>query len=180
MVKVSLKPPGAQAVVVLWDQVSEDVLHQEENSALSAWDCSHVLAYNTLLEKQMAFWLVNQTLRQTLGSACHIRQVCADSERKGGCCRKHRARHRLTSFKIIRLLGAPGSLSRLSVQLLVSAQDMVSRFCEFKPRVGLCADRTKLAWDSLSLSLSLPLPHSCSLCLSRDKAKKKICLNLNQ
>ena len=88
MVKVSLKPPGAQAVVVLWGQVSEEVLHQEENSALSAWDCSHALAYNTLLEKQMAFWLMNQTFfRQTLGSACHIRQVRVDSERKGGCCR---------------------------------------------------------------------------------------------
>ena len=32
-----------------------------------------------------------------------------------------------------------------------------SQGCEIKPHVGLCADTTEPAWDSLSLSLSLPL-----------------------
>ena len=37
--------------------------------------------------------------------------------------------------------------------------------CEFKPCIGLCADGTEPAWDSLSLSLS-PLMLSISLSLS--------------
>ena len=55
--------------------------------------------------------------------------------------------------------GPPGWLSLLSVPLLVSAQVMISRLREFKPCVGLCADSTEPAWDSLSapppLALSL-------------------------
>ena len=35
---------------------------------------------------------------------------------------------------------------------------------KFKPRIGLCADGTKPAWDSVSPSL--PLPCLCSLSLS--------------
>ena len=34
---------------------------------------------------------------------------------------------------------------------------------EIKPNVGLCADSTEPAWDSLAPSLSLPLPHLCIL-----------------
>ena len=35
--------------------------------------------------------------------------------------------------------------------------------CEFKPRLGLWADRAEHAWDSLPPSLSLSLPHALSL-----------------
>ena len=34
--------------------------------------------------------------------------------------------------------------------------------CDFESRIGLCADSTEPAWDSLSPSLSLLLPHLCS------------------
>ena len=69
---------------------------------------------------------------------------------------------------------APGWLSRLSVKLLISAQVMISRFVgSIETRIGLCADSTEPAWDSLSLSLSLSsllLPHlhtfACTLSLS--------------
>ena len=47
-----------------------------------------------------------------------------------------------------------------SVERLTSAQVVISRFCGFKPRVGLCAGSVEPAWDSLSsssLSLSLSL-----------------------
>ena len=39
--------------------------------------------------------------------------------------------------------------------------------CEFEPHVGLCADSTEPAWDSLSLSLCLSPACACSL--SRNK-----------
>ena len=59
------------------------------------------------------------------------------------------------------ITGAPGWLSRLSVQLLISAQVMISRFvrlfCETECQVRLYADGTNPAWDSLSPPLSLPL-----------------------
>ena len=45
-------------------------------------------------------------------------------------------------------------LSRLSVRLLVSAQVMISRFHEFEPHIGLCADGAEPACDFLSPSLS--------------------------
>ena len=34
---------------------------------------------------------------------------------------------------------------------------------EFESHVGLCADSTESAWDSLSPFLSAPPPHACSL-----------------
>ena len=43
-----------------------------------------------------------------------------------------------------------------------SGHDLIVR--GFEPRVGLCADNTKVAWDSHSPSLSLPL--SCPFFLS--------------
>ena len=41
--------------------------------------------------------------------------------------------------------------------------------CELEPRIGLCADSAKPAWDSLSLLLSLcpPAPLGLSLSLSK-------------
>ena len=51
----------------------------------------------------------------------------------------------------------PGWLSQLSVQLLVSAQVMISLSLEFKPCCGLWAGSDGPAWDSLSPFLSLPL-----------------------
>ena len=54
--------------------------------------------------------------------------------------------------------GAPGWLSQLSVQLLVSIQGMISWFCESEPRFGLCAGSAKPAWDSLSPCLYAPPP----------------------
>ena len=60
-------------------------------------------------------------------------------------------------------LGAPGWLSQSSVQLLVSAQVMISWFHEFKPHVGLHADGAEPAWYSWPPSVSLPLPDLCCL-----------------
>ena len=53
-------------------------------------------------------------------------------------------------------LGAPGGLSRLNVQLLIPAQIMISRFCEFEPLTGLCADHAEPTWDSPSFSVPTP------------------------
>ena len=39
--------------------------------------------------------------------------------------------------------------------------------CDFKARIGLCANSSEPAWDSLSLSLFLPLP--CALSLFQNK-----------
>ena len=60
--------------------------------------------------------------------------------------------------------GALGWLSWLSLQLLISAQVMISQVHEFEPHVGLCADSVQPAWDSLSFSLcpSFTLPLSLS------------------
>ena len=44
---------------------------------------------------------------------------------------------------------------------------------EFEPHVGLCADRSEPAWDSLSLPLSLPLPRSLSLSQNKEINLKK-------
>ena len=47
---------------------------------------------------------------------------------------------------------------------------------EFKPCIGLCADSTEAAWDSVSLSLSAPSPLALSLSLSlsnKNKQQKK-------
>ena len=64
-----------------------------------------------------------------------------------------------------------------SVKPLTSAQVIISRVCEFKPCVRLCA------WSLLPilcLPLTLPLPYSCSVSLSlflskiTIKIKKKI------
>ena len=46
--------------------------------------------------------------------------------------------------------GAPGWLSQVSIQLLVSAQVMISPFREFEPHIRLCADSAEPAWGSLS------------------------------
>ena len=43
-----------------------------------------------------------------------------------------------------RVLGAPGWLIWLSVQLLVLAQVMFLWFCDFEPRVGKCR---RVVWD---------------------------------
>ena len=64
--------------------------------------------------------------------------------------------------------GASGWLSPLSIQLLVSAQVMISGFLSLSPAcIGLCADSVKPAWDSISLVLC-PSP-TCSLSLSKIK-----------
>ena len=53
--------------------------------------------------------------------------------------------------------GVPGWLSPLSGGPLILAQVMILPFVSLRP-VGLCADSTELAWDSLSLPFSPPLP----------------------
>ena len=53
------------------------------------------------------------------------------------------------------VLGEPGWLSRLSVQILISA----SRVREFRFCVGLCTESREPAWDSVSPSLSALPPH---------------------
>ena len=67
--------------------------------------------------------------------------------------------------------GEPAWLSWLSVRLLVSAQVMISWFVSSSP-LGLCADSTEPAWDSLSPSLSAP-PPACSLKIRNLKKIKK-------
>ena len=70
--------------------------------------------------------------------------------------------------------GAPGWLSRLSVQLH-SGHDLTVP--EFEPRIRLCADSSEPgACFGFCVSLSLwPSPRSCSvsLCLKNNKCKKK-------
>ena len=61
-------------------------------------------------------------------------------------------------------------VKRLTLDL-GSGHDLTFR--GFEPRVGLWADSTELAWESLSHSLSLPLPCVLSLSLKRNKLKKK-------
>ena len=43
--------------------------------------------------------------------------------------------------------------------------------CEFKLRIGLCADSVETAWDSLSLPPSLPLLCALSFSLSLSQNK---------
>ena len=53
---------------------------------------------------------------------------------------------------------------------LVWAQVMISRFCVFKPHIGLCAGSMEPVWDSLSsvsLSLCPSLAHAVSVSLSK-------------
>ena len=57
----------------------------------------------------------------------------------------------------------PGWLTWLSVQLLVSAQVMISQVSEFEPHVGLCAGSTEPGWDSLPLSLRRFPVHTVSV-----------------
>ena len=59
--------------------------------------------------------------------------------------------------------GAPGCLSRLSVQRLILAQVLISQFVSSNPKTG-----SMLTSQSLLgiLSLSLSAPHSCSHFLS--------------
>ena len=67
--------------------------------------------------------------------------------------------------------GAPGWFSRLSVQLLISAQIMISEFVRSSP-TSCYTDSMGPVWDSLSPSLSAPplLAHipmcACALSLS--------------
>ena len=79
-------------------------------------------------------------------------------------CYNH-SRKQLRSFLKEVNVGAPGWLSRLSNQLLVLAQVMNSWFVCLSPHVGLCADSTEPAWNSLFPSLSAPPLLALSLCL---------------
>ena len=58
-------------------------------------------------------------------------------------------------FKIV-----PGWLSQLSTGLWLRSRS--HDFCEFEPRIGLCAISMEPAQDSLFLPLSVTLPHSLS------------------
>ena len=71
------------------------------------------------------------------------------------------------------ILGAPGWLSLLSIQLLISAQAMISRFTGSKPVLGSVLPAQ--SWDlGFSLSLSLRPYPACALSLSKiNKLKKK-------
>ena len=55
--------------------------------------------------------------------------------------------------------GAPGWLSQIIIRLFDfgSGHDLTVQVHEIEPRIGLCADNTEPAWDSLSLSLC-PFP----------------------
>ena len=76
-------------------------------------------------------------------------------------------------------VGAPGWLSRLSVQLLILAQITISRLHGFGPCIGLRAGVGRVG--ILPLSLSLPLPYSYCLPLKTSfknlkKIKQKVTL----
>ena len=77
--------------------------------------------------------------------------------------------------KNVKIFGAPGWLSPLSVQLLKSAQVMISRFVSSRPTWGsvLTAQSLDPASDSLSPSLSAPPLLTVSLSLKINKLKKK-------
>ena len=66
-------------------------------------------------------------------------------------------------LKFYLLSGAPGWLSWLGVQLLVSVQVLILGFRGFVPRVGLCVGSAEPAWDSLALSLGSFPAHAVSL-----------------
>ena len=70
-------------------------------------------------------------------------------------------------------MGGPGWLSQLSVQLLVSAQVMISQFVGSSPTSGpvLIAESLEPASDSVSPSLSAP--PLLALCLSHSLSKIK-------
>ena len=65
--------------------------------------------------------------------------------------------------------GTPEWLSQLSVQLLISAQVMISMVCGIKSCIGLCAYSVRPTWDSVSPSLSLTLALSLFLSKSINK-----------
>ena len=67
------------------------------------------------------------------------------------------------------IIGAPGCLSQLSIQLLILTQVMISCFHGFEPCIGLYNGSVEPAWDSLSLPLSLcPSPiHAVSVSLKK-------------
>ena len=62
--------------------------------------------------------------------------------------------------KTIKKCRAPGWLSQLTVQLLISAQVIISRVPEFEPCIRLCADSSQPTWDSTSLPLLRACVHS--------------------
>ena len=64
----------------------------------------------------------------------------------------------LKNWNAKEILGTPGWLSRLSVRLSLSAQAMISGFCEFEPALGSALAAQSLL-GILYLALSLPLPH---------------------
>ena len=64
-------------------------------------------------------------------------------------------------------IGVRGWVSQLNIQLLVSAQVMISQFVSLSPISGSALR----AWDALSLPLSLPLPNSLTHTLSLSQKK---------
>ena len=68
----------------------------------------------------------------------------------------------------IKTHGATGWLSRLSVQVMISSGHDLT-VCELKPHMGLRADGSEPAWDSLSPSLSVPPPAPLALSLKINK-----------
>ena len=58
--------------------------------------------------------------------------------------------------EIVEIVGAPGWLSQLGVQLLVPAQVMISRFISLSPHQAPCSQHRACLVFSLSLSLSAP------------------------
>ena len=63
-------------------------------------------------------------------------------------------------------LGAPGWLSRLSIQLLVSAQVLISLFVGLSPVLSPALTAQSLL-GILSRPPPQPLPHTCMLSLSK-------------
>ena len=59
-------------------------------------------------------------------------------------------------FKTYKIIRAPGWLSWLSLQLLVSAQVMTSGFVNSSPTSDSVLTAAETAWDSLSPSLFAP------------------------
>ena len=116
-------------------------------------------------------WFNKVTLHSTnTFQACNVCYTCAMHKRcsgeQDGIERETKKRTADLHWKFHEIRGTRVAQSVKHPTLdLSSAHDLMVR--ESEPRVGLCANSTESAWDSLTPSLSLPLPQLHMLSLSK-------------